>query len=336
MVNVYHDARWPQGTGIGRLLNLYVHLKPSSVALHKLDVHGGIGSPLSPLAVTRALARASALPGPAVFWNPGFVPPLTSAIKTVVTVHDLTHRHYYSRAHRLYYDVVLRPLYRRCDRIICISEHTRAEFLDWSGMDERRVVMVPNAIDPLFAAQSPALDAGKPFVFYAGNRRGFKNVPMMVRAFVESGLPRLGFELVLTGAADEALVQIVRDAGVEACLQFRGFLTDAQIVAHYKSASCLAYLSKYEGFGLPILEAWQCETPALLANATSLPEVGGDAALFVDPDDLQQIADGMRTLCLDQSVRQDLIERGRQRLRLYDLQRSATHLWSLLEEVAQS
>jgi glycosyltransferase involved in cell wall biosynthesis len=336
MVNVHFDGRWPEGTGIGRLVDLYVGMKPASVALHKLDVQGRIGSPFSPLAVTRALARAHVPAGPSLFWNPGFVPPSSRSMKSVVTVHDLTHRHYYSRAHRVYYDVFLRPLYRRCDRIICISEHARSEFLEWSGMDESRVSMVPNAIDPDFAAQSHALQASKPFIFYAGNRRVFKNVPMMVRAFVASGLPREGFELVLTGAPDDALIQIVRDAGVENCLQFRGFLTDAQIVAHYKSASCLAYLSKYEGFGLPILEAWQCETPALLANATSLPEVGGDAALYVDPDDMEQIAQGMRTLCLDQAARAELVERGRQRLRLYDLRRSATQLWNIVEEVAQS
>ena len=336
MVDVFYDGRWPEGTGIGRVLNLYAGLAPSTVALHKLDVQGGIGHPLSPLAVSRALARERRPAGPAVFWNPGFIPPATRRMRSVVTVHDLTHLHHYTRAHRLYYDAVLRPLYRRCDLVVCISEYTRSEFLEWSGMDESRVLKVSNAIDPAFAAQSAPQSPAKPFIFYAGNRRNFKNVPMMVRAFAASGLAKEGFELVLTGAPDDALTRIMRDVGAADSLRFRGFLTDAEIVAHYKSATCLAYLSKYEGFGLPILEAWQCGTPALLANATCLPEIGGDAALYVDPDNLPQIAQGMRTICLDEAVRARLVDRGNQRLRLYDLTRSAAQLWGAIDAVARS
>ena len=335
-VNVYIDGRWPEGTGIGRMAALYAARAPATTALHELPIAARIGSPLSPFAVTRALRRAHVPGGPAVFWNPGFVPPLAGGMKSVVTVHDLTHRHHYTRAHRFYYDTVLRPLYRRCDRIVCISEHTRDEFLEWSGMREDRVLIVPNAIDPGFASLSAPLRADKPFIFYAGNRRSFKNVPMMVRAFAASRLAQEGFELVLTGAPDEALVDIARAGGAEGALRFRGFLDDAQIVAHYKAAACVAYLSRYEGFGLPILEAWHCDTPALLADASSLPEVGGDAACYVDPDDLSGIAQGMRTLCLDADVRRDLVARGRARRALFDVSVSAAKLWRAIDEVAHA
>lgn len=333
-MKVHADMRWPEGTGIGRMASLYAGFAPAAFEVQALDCATRIGSPLSPVALTLALRRQALGDRHAIFWNPGFVPPLPGSMKSVVTVHDLTHRHLYTGAHRFYYDAVFRPLYRRCDLIVCISEHTRREFLEWSGMPESRVLMIPNALSPDFASLSEPVTAARPFIFYAGNRRPFKNVPLMVRAFVASGLAKDGFELVLTGPPDEALLAIVRAAGVPDALQFRGFLTDAEIVAYYKASACVAYLSKYEGFGLPILEAWQCDTPILLANVSSLPEVGGDAALYVEPDDLDQTAAGMRTLCLDEAVRAQLIERGRARRGLFDASRSAVKLWQAIGEVA--
>jgi glycosyltransferase involved in cell wall biosynthesis len=335
-VNVYADMRWPDGTGIGRMAALYASFAPQIFNVHTLSCTARIGSPLSPFTLTRALRNQARSDKAAIFWNPGFIPPLPGAAKSIVTVHDLTHRHFYTKAHRLYYDTVLRPLYRRCNLIVCISEHTRMEFLEWSGMPESRVLMIPNALSPDFASLSAPVESTKPFIFYAGNRRPFKNVPLMVRSFVASGLAKEGFDLVLTGPPDDALLEIVRAAGMEGALQFRGFLSDAEIVAHYKSASCVAYLSKYEGFGLPILEAWQCDTPILLANVSSLPEVGGDAALLVSPDDLEQIAAGMRTLCLQEDVRADLIQRGRVRRVLFEASRSAATLWSAIAEMAHT
>ncbi|HEX7688372.1 MAG TPA: glycosyltransferase family 1 protein [Burkholderiaceae bacterium] len=333
-LDVLVDARWPAGTGIGRMAGLYRTAAPVGMVLRDLDIRCRIGSPRSPWAVDRALAQRPPSVARAVFWNPGFVPPASRRVPSVVTVHDLTHRHHYTVAHRLYYDTVLRPLYRRCDLVVCISRHTRDEFLEWSGMPEARVAIVPNAIAPDFAAHSAPLPEHKPFLFYAGNRRAFKNVPTMVRAFVASRLPQEGFELALTGAPDEALLAIARASGVESSLRFLGFLTDAEVAAHYRAATCVPYLSRYEGFGLPILESWATDAPVLLANASCLPEVGGDAALYVEPDDIEQIAQGMRDLCLDGTLRQTLIERGRERLRLFDPSVSAAKLWRAVADVA--
>lgn len=336
-MKVYADLRWPEGTGIGRMAEMYRAAAPPKVTVEALDIRRRIGSPLSALAVGQALVKAHAAHRSgelAVFWNPGFVPPVRRPVNTVVTVHDLTHLHFYTAAHRIYYEVVMRPLYRRCDLIVCSSEHTRQEFLEWSGIAPDRVITLPLAIDPAFGTLAAPLETNKPYLFYAGNRRGFKNVPNMVRAFVASGLAKQGFELVMTGSPDEELLSLARAAGAESALQFRGFLDDAAVAAHYRGAACIPYLSRYEGFGLPILESWACDTPVLLSNASCLPEVGGDAALYVDPDNIEQISEGMRTLCLRQDVRASLIERGRQRYRLFDPEISAARLWRTIADVA--
>ncbi|MGN6527488.1 MAG: glycosyltransferase family 4 protein [Burkholderiaceae bacterium] len=327
--------RWPVGTGIRRMADLYRASAPACHDLRELLLRTRIGSPLSPIAVSGALRRAGARRGD-LFWNPGFIPPLPGAAMSVVTVHDLTHLHYYTPAHRAYYNAVFRPLYRRCDLIVCISEFTRAEFLQWSGMPEERVVVVPNAIDPAFSQASGPACLERPFVFYAGNRRGYKNVPLLLRAFIASGLAAQGVELVLTGAPDDGLRAVAEAAGIAGSLRFTGFLDDAALVAHYKAARCFAFISKYEGFGLPILEAMQCDTPLLLARASSLPEVGGDAALYVNPDDVDEVAAGLRRLCLDESARREFIDKGRRRREAYSADVSAAKLWYAIGRVAEA
>ena len=333
-MNVLLDARWPVGTGVRRMLDLYRSYAPASARLEELACTMRIGSPMSLFAMSAALRRQRGGKAGELFWNPGFVPPLPGITKSVVTVHDLTHLHYYSRAHRLYYNAVFRPLYRRCDRIVCISEHTRNEFMEWSGMREDRVVVVPNAIDPAFADVSDPLPTERPFVFYAGNRRGYKNVPLLVRAFGASGLAREGLDLVLTGNFDPSLQALADEAGVGPALKFTGFLEDRELVAYYKAARCFAFLSKYEGFGLPILEAMACDTPLLLARASSLPEVAAEAALYADPDDVEEVALGLRTLCTDDAVRRDILSKSRLRREVYRADVSSARLWSVIQQVS--
>lgn len=333
-MNIFLDARWPLGTGIRRMVDLYRLYAPCDVRLEELECITRIGSPLSSVALSAALLRQRRGEAGEIFWNPGFVPSLPGLMKSVVTVHDLTHLHFYTRAHRLYYNAVYRPLYRRCDHIVCISEYTRNEFLAWSGMTEDRVTVVPNAINPAFASASEALPVERPFVFYAGNRRGYKNVPLLVRAFAASGLAREGIDLVLTGNFDPSLQALADKGGAGQALKFTGFLDDRALVAHYKAARCFAFLSRYEGFGLPILEAMACDTPLLLARASSLPEVAADAALYVDPDDVVEVAAGLRTLCIDDTARRELVAKGRLRLKIYHADVSSAKLWNLVRKVA--
>lgn len=334
-MKVFLDSRWPVGTGIGRMLDLYCLNVPTDISLVKLNIATNIGSPLSPLAVSAALYKQRKTAGQHIFWNPGFIPPLPRIMKSVITVHDLTHLHFYTAKHRYYYNAVFKPLYRRCEHIVCISQHTCNEFLEWSGMGKERVSVVPNAIDPAFASLSDPLPHRRPFVFYAGNRRHYKNVPMLIQAFGASGLAREGVELVLTGPFDTQLQAMATKSGAGQALRFAGFLSDSQLVAYYKSASCFAFLSKYEGFGLPILEAMECDTPLLLASASSLPEVAADAALYVDPDDIESIANGLRQLCSDEALRRSLIHKGRLRRQIYRADVSSAKLWDLIKRVSQ-
>jgi glycosyltransferase involved in cell wall biosynthesis len=331
-VDIYVDGRWPQGSGIERVYKSHVRRLPESFNLHELPVSSRIGSPFSCLALSHVLYQRQPSKN-SVFWNPGFVPILPLRVKKVVTVHDLIHLHFYTKAHRLYYNAVFKPLYRCCDLIVCISEFTRNEFLEWSGMPSDRVIVVPNAVESSFAGLAQPTVTPRPFFFYAGNRRTYKNVPLMVECFFKAGLHLEGYDLYLTGACSEDLISIARRAGGENHLRFLGFLQDQALVAYYKSATAVCFLSSYEGFGLPILEAMACEVPLILSSETALPEVAGEAALYVNPHEPESVVEGFKTMAFNDALRASFVEKGRLRLANFSQDESSAQLWSTIAQL---
>ena len=128
---VYADMRWPDQTGIGQAQKALMTRKPAQVSLTDLHVKGPIGSVLSTVAVSAALALAK--PGDGLFLSAGFVPPILSKSLQSSTVHDLTHLTYYDKAKALYYNLLFKQLYHHCAAIVCSFEFTRREFIGWSG-----------------------------------------------------------------------------------------------------------------------------------------------------------------------------------------------------------
>ena len=131
-MRIYADLRWPDKTGIGVVKSELLKRVPKHYSVQPLSVSTRIGSPWSTFALAFALNGERGLE-PGLFWSPGFIPPATAAMLVVVTVHDLLHLHFYSRFHVAYYNLVFRPLYRKCRAIICDSDFSRDEFLEWSG-----------------------------------------------------------------------------------------------------------------------------------------------------------------------------------------------------------
>lgn len=331
---VYADLRWPIGTGIYNVMEAYISRAPSEIEIESLSVAGGVARPLTPLALRRALRAHSSHEG--VFWNPGFVPPagsLPERLQSVVTVHDLTHRHFYGRTHRIYYDLVFRALYRQCAAVVCVSEFTRNEFLEWSGMPSDRVHVIVNGVDAAYARNRETLDYPFPYVLYPGNRRSYKNLNRLIEAFGASGLERSGIRLLLTGNPDSSLVDHARRCGCEAALAFTGVLPNEAMPKLYRGALFLAFVSLYEGFGLPILEAMASGVPVLTSNLSAMPEVAGQAAVLVDPLSVDDVATAMKELGRDHVWRAKLIARGYERVRHFDWDESAAKLWSLVDDV---
>lgn len=331
---VFTDMRWPEKTGIGNVMAACIARKPAQVSVVDLQVDGGIGSPLSPWAVSRALGAAGATDG--VFWNPGFIPALWSRVPQVVTVHDLTHLHFYTKLHKIYYGLCFKPLYRRCSAVVCVSEYTRTEFLEWSGMDPARVHVVLNGVGPEYAQNTETLNLPYRYVLYPGNQRGYKNLDRLLEAYAASTLRSRDIHLALTGNPNEAFLARAQQLGVASHVHFLGRLPDADLPRVYKGALAVAFVSLYEGFGLPIVEGMASGTPVLTSNVSAMPEVAGDAALVVDPYSVLAITKGLDHITGDESLRGELIARGHERVRAFDWDRSAQSLWSIVERVRQA
>lgn len=334
MLTVYSDPRWPEKTGIGNVLAAMKMYVPNDLSIVDLDIAGSVGSPLSPLAISRALSKLQANDG--VFWSAGFVPPLTNRLPSVVTVHDLTHLHFYSRKHAVYYDLVYRPLYRRCAHIVCVSNYTRQEFLKWSGISPDRVSTIYNGVTAEYSVNDTKYPCDFPYVLYPGNQRSYKNLDRLVQAYAVSRLPNLGIRLGMTGRPNPALIEAATRLGVQDGLHFFGWVEDDELPALYRGALAVAFVSLYEGFGLPIIEAMASRVPVLTSNVSAMPEVAQDAAIVVDPYDVSAIADGLNRMVESPALRDELVAKGVVRARAFDWHLAADQLWDVVHRASRS
>jgi glycosyltransferase involved in cell wall biosynthesis len=287
------DARWtadgPRGVlGIRRLateilarLPDWTPVPPRLPLLH----------PLEPLWLAAEVARRR----PAVYYSPGFNPPLVSSAPVVFTICDLIHLRVPAEsgaAQKAYYRLVVRPAARRARAILTLSEYSKAEIVDWAQVDSSRVHVIGCGVSSAFRPDGERHEPGFPYILYAGNRKPHKNLPRLVRALAESGLG--DHRLILTGRPDSALTEEAARHGVEGRLAFAGDVDDGRLAALYRGADAVALPSLYEGFGLTALEAMACGIPVVAADATALPEVTGGAAVLVDPEDPEAIGAGLR------------------------------------------
>jgi glycosyltransferase involved in cell wall biosynthesis len=328
---VFSDMRWPLKTGIGNVQTELLARTPSHISVVDLAVQGSIGSPLSPWAISSALRRQRVDDG--VFWSAGFVPPAMRHLPAVVTVHDLTHLHFYSRLHKTYYNLLLRPLYRRCSAIVCVSDYTRREFLAWSGMPAAKVHVVLNGVSDAYAENQQTYALPYRYVLYPGNHRSYKNLARLIAAYARSSLPRQDIHLVMTGQADPELTAQAEALGVATQLHFLGRVADADLPKIYKGAMLVAFVSLYEGFGLPLVEAMASGVPVLTSNVSAMPEVAGDAALIVDPYSVEAITAGLDTLTQNEALRTDLVGKGQQQVARFDWDQSARTAWNIVDDV---
>jgi glycosyltransferase involved in cell wall biosynthesis len=267
-----------------------------------------------------------------VLFAPNFVPPPTRSSALVITVHDLAFRRFPETAPhgtRWWLRRIDRALAQSA-RIIVVSEATRRDLLELYPVDPDRVETIPHGVDRDVFRPSSADDVGAvrerfaidgPYLLSLGGIEPRKNLPNLIRAF--ASLPAgLRPTLVVAGAGvawnpegrillDAALAEL--PAEVRQRIHLVGYVSGPVKTALLGGAAALVYPSLYEGFGLPILEAMACGTPVLTSAVSSLPEVAGDAALLVEPLEVDSIRDGMERLLTDESLKATLTAAGTRR-----------------------
>lgn len=266
------------------------------------------------------------------YWPP---PPRRrrDAPPAVTMIHDLAFRARPDEVpwqQRLYLGSLMPPAVRQSAALLCPSEATRRDLLDMFGTPglEQRVAVVPEGPGILPAAADPGSVPGEPgagasvplpdgveppFLLFVGTIEPRKNLSRLLRALQRLRTRREVPPLVVAGRIGWAYGSTLDELRADPGVRLLGHVDDATLAALYRSARLLCFPSVYEGFGLPLLEAMVAGLPALVGTLGSLPELAGDAALQVDPTDVDAIAAGLERLLDDDGLRSLLAERGRAR-----------------------
>ncbi len=283
--------------------------------------------------------------------------PLLMMRPYVVTVHDMSSLLFDQRSgfYMQFRRFRLRRGLARARRVIAVSDATRRDVQCLLGIAPNRIHRVYNAPDAGFydlSGHSPEehrrilerYQIQYPFLLYAGNVRRHKNVPRLVEAFAVLR-EQLGdhpvyrdLRLVIIGntiSQHPGVRQTVIKSRVEHLVRFLGFVPFDTLRCFYESAAAFVFPSRYEGFGLPPLEAMACGTPVVTSNVSSLPEVVGDAAVLVNPENVFDIARGIREALLDEPLRAELICRGKARAARFSWDRTARAVLDIYLEAAR-
>jgi glycosyltransferase involved in cell wall biosynthesis len=286
---------------------------------------------------------------------PWFYAPAVVPSRLVLTVHDLTDvlappvgATPLVQAGRLYF---ARRALKRADRILAVSQSSKRELSRVFGVPEEKIEVVYNAVDERFLREPMATDGDRilerhavtdPFVLYAGNIKPQKNLPRLIEAFAVAKAelrdhPEFSrLKLLLIGdAADEHsdLRRAVLRSRLQGEVRFLGFVPHSVLRVFYARASAFLFPSLYEGFGLPPLEAMAHGTPVLTSNVSSLPEVFADAALLVNPENVFDIARGIRQILTEDVMRDSLVRRGHELVKRYSWERSAEQVREVYQSV---
>jgi glycosyltransferase involved in cell wall biosynthesis len=289
---------------------------------------------------------------------PWFHAPLWLPCRLILTVHDLTDLLHPSagasslaQAGRLQ---MARRTLMRARRILAVSQSSKRDLARAFAVPESKIEVVYNALDERFAREPMPADADRilerhavsyPFVLYAGNIKPHKNLARMIEAFAVAkselaGHPEFAqLKLLLIGdelAKHPDLRRAVVRTRVREDVRFLGFVPHSVLRVFYARARAFLFPSLYEGFGLPPLEAMAHGTPVVTSNVSSLPEVLDHAALFVNPENLFDIARGIRQVLTDEPLRRELVRRGHEQVKRYSWERSAQQVLDVYRAVARA
>ena len=279
-----------------------------------------------------------------LFYSPDGYLSLRSKVPQVVEFHDLNFEHFpgdMPKIHLWHYKTFFPKFARKASRIVTVSEFSKQDTVECYGVDPNKIDVAYNGVNEIFKplpeVEQEAIRAkysgGHPYFMFVGSLHPRKNLARLFTAFDRfKASHENDVKLVIVGEKrwwTEPIQEAYDAMRYQEDVVFAGRLSAEDL--HKVTAAALAsvYVSYFEGFGIPILEAFRCDTPVITSNVTSMPEVAQDAALLVDPFDEDSIAEGMVKM-LDAEVRKDLIEKGRKRVQEFSWDHAATVIWNSL------
>ncbi|MEI8047069.1 MAG: glycosyltransferase family 1 protein [Bacteroidota bacterium] len=287
---------------------------------------------------------------PDIFLSPDGFLSLTTNVKSVGVIHDLNFEHFPEDIPflvRKYYSRMFPQFAKKATRIATVSEFSKSDIVKTYNVAPSKIDVVYNGASDIFKP-IPAVEQQQirlkfsqahEYFFFIGTLHPRKNLVNLFKAFDQFKKGNSsGIKLILAGArmwwTDEIRLAYegmeFRDDVI-----FTGRVSDQELALLMASALALTYVSYFEGFGIPILEAFHCDTPVITSNLTSMPEVAGDAAILTDPFSIPSIADAMQKMSSDHNFRQKLIETGREQRQKFSWEQTAGKLWECIERAAE-
>ncbi len=279
-----------------------------------------------------------------IYHETAFVPADVTHIPVVYTIHDLSLMHHpetHPRERVWFFNYFFKRRLRYASHILTVSEFIRSEIIHYLKMPASRVTAIPLAADPVFSPRPPDVvkdllrQKGWPdaYILFAGSLEPRKNLRALVAAI---RIAKTNLPVLLTGWqgwGDKPWIHELCQMGLADRFIFTGYVDDDTLACLYSGASMLVYPSLYEGFGLPILEAMACDCPVVCSNAASMPEVAGDAAWLIAPDNPADIAAAIDKLAGDAKIRQSLVQKGRRRVKDFSWQKTAAETLDVFKAV---
>ncbi len=253
--------------------------------------------------------------------------------RAVSTFHDLfvMTGDYSTPDFRARFTAQARDAATRSDHIIAVSAFTARQVEELLGVEPARITVIHHGIRSMSSAPPAARASGREkVILHVGAIQRRKNLARLVAAFEQSGLEE--WRLVLAGSAGFGSAEILRrieESPRRAWIEVTGYLTDSSLADWFARAAIFAFPSLDEGFGIPLLEAMSARVPIVTSSRSALPEVAGDAALLVDPEDTAALAEAIRGLAVDSELREMLIEKGVRRVAEFTWEGAVAKTWDV-------
>lgn len=292
-------------------------------------------------------------PKPDVFFSPTHYAPRFSPIPTVVSVMDLSYLYFpemFNKSDLLQLRNWTSYSVRKATRILTISNSSKDDIIKEYKVGKDKVVVTHLGIKesvtltPHIYSMSQLkakYDLSENYILFVGTLQPRKNITSLIKAFAKviknEKLPK-DLELVIVGRKGwlyEEILAAPEELKIKNKVKFLENVEDDELPLFYKNALCFVLPSLYEGFGLPVLEAMKQGCPVITSNISSLPEAGGDAALYVDPEDIDDIAEKITQLVGSEKLRKELIEKGKAQVKKFSWEKTAKETLEVLEEVAK-
>lgn len=254
--------------------------------------------------------------------------------KRIVTVYDFTHDKFSENFSKLDRSAKLKKIaIDKADGIICISESTRKDLEDLYDLKNKKIKVIYLANSLKYDISEKSIIDGN-YILYIGDRRSYKNFSVMLKLFEVNKSIRNNYKLICCGggAFTKAESDMISKAGLQNIFVQVG-ANDKKMANLYKHAAAFVYPSKYEGFGIPLLEAMYYGCPIVASNVGSLPEVGGNACLYFNPDSPEELSSCIDTIINGTKIRNELIQKGHEREKFFSWDKCAEETFNFYKEI---